>query len=166
MGKTGIRRFSGILAVLALVAVISAATGCGEGQPTFLSFTGKGSDSAKSMKPIVEKLKDRFKGKVIFVDINMDDPADKGEVEKYHVSMNPTFIILNAKGQVKETFMGAAQEDMLAMSIESFVPKEPGAPGTTPTQQGYPSAPYPSSPGSTQTVPVSPAPQPVPATVP
>ena len=166
MGTTKVRRFSVALATLALVAAVFAATGCGEGQPMLMSFTGKGSDSAKSMKLVVDKLKKKYKGKVVFIDVDMDDPASKGEIDKYHVTMNPTFIMLNTKGQVKETFMGAAQEEMLVRAIESYIPKESTSPGTSPTTPGYPSAPYQSTPGSTQTAPVSPVPQTPPGTVP
>ena len=159
MSRAGASRCCTALVVIALVAAVFAASGCGgEGQPTFLSFTGKGSDSAESMKPVIEKLRKKYADDVIFKDIDMDDPANKAEIEKYHVTMNPTFIVLNTKGQVKETYMGAAQEDMLARAIESFIPSKAEPAGTSPTTPGYPSAPNPSSPGVVETVPVNPAP--------
>jgi len=149
-----------LLALVLILCLVPALTGCGQSQPTFISFTGKGSASAKSMKTIVDKLKKKYKGQVIFVDVNLDDPASKAEIKKYSVSMNPTFIILNSDGQVKETFMGAAQEDMLAMSLESFIPQKANQAGKTSSPA---STPAPSSSPAQQTVPASPAPQSVPA---
>ena len=159
MSRAGASRYCTALVVIALAAAAFAATGCGgEGQPTFLSFTGKGSDSADSMKPVIVKLKKKYADEVIFREIDMDDPASKAEVEKYHVTMNPTFIVLNTKGQVKETYMGAAQEDMLDRAIASFIPGKAEPAGTTPTTPGYPSAPDSPSPGVVETVPVNPNP--------
>jgi hypothetical protein len=147
---------------LAIASVLLlAGAGCGgPGQPTFISFTGKGSQSAQSMKTIVDSLKKKFKGKVIFIDVNMDDPASKGEIDKYHVSMNPTFIILNSAGQVKETFMGAAQEDMLLMSLESFIPQKSTTTGSTPSSGAFPS-----SPSVTPGTPMNPVPESIPLPV-
>jgi len=141
---------------LLLVPLAMLFAGCGQGKPTVLVFTGKGSKSAEEMKPIVDKLKKKYKDTVVFEVISMDDPADKGEVDKYHVSMNPTVIIMNAQGKVKETFMGKAQEEMLTMAIESYIPgKKPVSSGPSPNAS-YPGPPLSSSPGQVQTIPVNP----------
>lgn len=150
-----------LLAGVLLASFLSALAGCGPGKPTFMSFMGKSSKSAEEMKPIVGKLKKKFKGKVAFVDVDMDDKENKGIIAEYHVSMNPTFIIKNAQGQIKETFMGAAQEEMLSMALEGFIPstsKPPSSatgamPQSTPVT---PSVPPPSS--SVQPVPSTPTP--------
>jgi thioredoxin-like negative regulator of GroEL len=148
--------FSLVLAVIFLTAFLSVLAGCGQSQPTFMSFMGNSSQSAREMKLIIDKLKKKYKGKVIFIDINMDDKNNKGTVDEYHVSMNPTFIIKNAKGETKETFMGAAQEEMLAMAIESFIPSKqtPTGSATNVMPQGT-ETPLSSS---VQTLPVTPTP--------
>jgi len=157
VGTAGRRAFAALAAVVFL-AVVLAAAGCGEGQVTFMSFTGKGSESVETMKPIIKNLKKKYSDDVVFRDIDMDDPASKAEVDKFHVTMNPTFIVLNSKGQVKETFMGAAQEEMLVRAIESYIPRKGDTPGTTPAAPSYPSAPYQPSPDGVETVPLNPAP--------
>jgi thioredoxin-like negative regulator of GroEL len=155
------RYFSLVLAGILLTAFLSALAGCGQSQPTFMSFMGNSSQSAKDMKPIIDKLKKKYKGKVIFIDVNMDDKKNKGRIDEYHVSMNPTFIMKNTKGQIKETFMGSAQEEMLAMAIESFIPskRKPSSSATNVMPQGTqipPGATQSSS--SVQTLPVTPTP--------
>lgn len=150
-----------VLAGILLTAFLSVLAGCGQSQPTFMSFMGNSSESAKEMKPIIDKLKKKYKGKVIFIDVNMDDEKNKGTVEEYHVSMNPTFIIKNTKGEIKETFMGAAQEEMLTMAIESSIPSKQIPPGSAtnvmpPGTEIPPGATPPSS--SVQTLPVTPTP--------
>lgn len=155
------RCFSLVLAGILLTAFLSALAGCGQSQPTFMSFMGNSSQSAKDMKPIIDKLKKKYKGKVIFINVNMDDKKNKGRIDEYHVSMNPTFIMKNTKGQIKETFMGSAQEEMLAMAIESFIPskRKPSSSTTNVMPQGTqipPGATQSSS--SVQTLPVTPTP--------
>jgi thioredoxin-like negative regulator of GroEL len=155
------RFFSLVLAGILLTASLSALAGCGQSQPTFMSFTGNSSQSAKSMKLIIDKLEKKYKGKVIFINVNMDDKKNKGTIDDYHVTMNPTFIIKNTKGQIKETFMGSAQEEMLAMAIESFIPskQKPSGSATNVMPQGTQVPPGSTqSSSSVQTVPVTPTP--------
>jgi thiol-disulfide isomerase/thioredoxin len=153
--KTRTARYGIAFALVVALAASIAVAGCsssgsggsgGSGKPTLISFIGSGSTSAESMKPIVEKLKAQFAGNVTFVDVNYS-PQDP-TVKKYKVTMNPTFIILNTDGQVKETFMGAADEQMLSSALQSFVP---GASKATSTPGGV------QVPGSAvQTIPVTP----------
>lgn len=153
--------FAGLAAIM-LISLLGLPCGCGgPGKPTLMSFTGKNNESAQKMKPIVDKLKKKYKDRVIFKDINMDDPKNKGIVNEYHVSMNPTFIILNTEGKVKETFMGAAQEEMLAMAVEGFIPegkKPPGssAPSAPGQNQPVPTPPPSTTPSTVQTIPAPP----------
>ncbi len=133
-----------LAAGILIAAALAALAGCGgSDQPKVMVFLGKSSKSYETMKPVVDKLQKDYEGKVTWVTVDYDDPANKAEMEKYHVSMNPTVIIFNSKGEIKETFMGAAREDMLSMSIDSYLPSsgtkqssQPGsvtAPGTTGT---------------------------------
>ena len=135
------------MAMLLCAAVLTGVVllaGCGgTGKPKVMVFLGKSSKSYDTMKSAIDNLQKKYKDKVTFVIVDYDDSKNKGEINKYHVSMNPTVLILNAKGQIKETFMGAAREDMLSMSIESFIP---GKRTTTSSQPGSTSAPVTPSP--------------------
>lgn len=121
------------LSCLAVAASLAAVVGCGgTGQPKVMVFLGKSSSSYEEMKPVVEKLEKEYGDKVIWVNVDYDDPANKGELEKYSVSMNPTVIIFNTEGKIKQTFMGAAREDMLSMAIDSYIPSKTPATGSAP----------------------------------
>ncbi len=120
---------SKIILIFLLVCAASfgmAISGCAKkpGKPTLISFTGKGKgqESAEKMKPIISKLKKKYRGKVIFRDVDMDDPANKDELKKYYVTMNPTFVVLDAEGKIKHTFLGAAHEEMLESAISGYLP--------------------------------------------
>ncbi len=156
----------GYAAVVAMVLIsipcLLLAAGCGSSSdmPTLISFMGESSESARNMKPIIDDLKEKFDGKVIFIDVDMDDPASEKKMEEYYVSMNPTFIVLNREGQVRETFMGSAQEEMLFRSLMAFLPPE-AAEGIAPDPAPVPgSVPDPDDP--VQVIPSEPVPVPVP----
>ena len=133
------------VAIAVGLAALAAGCGSGNGQPKVMVFLGKSSKSYDTMKPVVDNLQKKFKGKVTFVVVDYDDPKNKGEIDKYHISMNPTVIIFNKEGKIKETFMGAAREDMLSMSIESFIPGKKASTSTQPGTVTTPATPVPSS---------------------
>lgn len=140
------RSATAMLVCVAITAGLAAlAAGCGGGQPKVMVFLGKSSKSYDTMKPIVDSLQKKYKDKVNFVVVDYDDSKNKGEIDKYHVSMNPTVILFNKEGKIKETFMGAAREDMLSMSIESFMPGKKASTSTQPGTVTTPATPVPSS---------------------
>jgi thioredoxin-like negative regulator of GroEL len=147
-------RYAVVLGLVALLAVPSLlAAGCGEQQVKVMTFMGPSSKSYETMKTVIDGLKKKYKGKVVFVDVNYDDPENKGELEKYKISMNPTVIIFNTKGQIKQTYMGAAREDMLDGVIASFIPQKERPPTSSGTSSGpsvttTPATPYPSTQGT------------------
>ncbi|MBU4193494.1 MAG: hypothetical protein KKF66_00665, partial [Actinobacteria bacterium] len=89
---------------MALLASSLLATlgGCGgTGKVTVLCFSTEGNESAKEFKPVLDEAKKKYEDDVFFEDIDMDDPANKGKIEEYHVTMDPTYVIVNAEGKVK-----------------------------------------------------------------
>ena len=127
-----------IIITAVMLGLLMGLVGCGgQGKPEVMVFLGKSSKSYDTMKPVVDKLQKQFGKKVIWVNVDYDDPASKGEINKYHVSMNPTVILINSQGQIKETYMGSAREDMLSATIESFIPgtskKQTSQPGSVTT---------------------------------
>jgi len=149
---------AGALAAL-LFASLVLACGCGTtGHVTVLSFSSPNSKSGNEFKPDLEKLKKKYEDKgVVFKDINMNDPKNKGMVAQYHVTMDPTYIVLNAQGQVKEQFLGKPMSEMIESRISGLIPgKTPSAtPGSMPTTTPVP--PGTQEPAPTQTIPVTPS---------
>ncbi|MFH1149090.1 MAG: thioredoxin domain-containing protein [Actinomycetota bacterium] len=141
----------GLVVLLALPLVL--AVGCGEQQVKVMTFLGPSSKSYETMKTVLDSLKKKYKGKVVFVDVDYDDPNNKSELEKYHVSMNPTVLIFNTKGEIKQTYMGTAREDMIDGAIASFLPSEQKPPSSSATSSGpgvatTPATPYPPGQGT------------------
>lgn len=152
------------LVTLAAASVLVAAAGCGgSGKPAVVVFLGKSSKSYADTKAMVDEAKKKFGDKVVFEEFDYDSPSSKGAIAKYSVSMNPTIIIKNAQGAIKQTYMGKPMKDELLMTIESFIPGKKtsapsGAPGSMPGITTTPAAPFP--PGA------NPAPSSTPPTIP
>ncbi|MBU1671880.1 MAG: hypothetical protein KKF41_06675 [Actinobacteria bacterium] len=141
----------GLAVLLALPLVL--AVGCGEQQVKVMTFMGPSSKSYETMKTVMDNLKKKYKDKVVFVDVDYDDPNNKSELEKYHVSMNPTVLVFNTKGEIKQTYMGAAREDMIDGAIASYLPQEDRPPSSGPAGSGpgvttTPATPYPPTQGT------------------
>lgn len=120
-----INRYTARLAVsvcLTLLLAVLLAPGCGKGKPTVIVFLGKSSSSYEEMTGVINGLKKKYGDQVKWETYDYDSPASTGAIEKYKVSMNPTVIIKNVNGEIKQTYMGSAREDMLSGTIESFIP--------------------------------------------
>ena len=148
MVKLRIRCISlALLAAILAGAVSLMVSGCGESKVTVLSFYTENNESAKEFKEVLDKAKDEYKDDVVFKYYDMDDPANKGTIKKYKVNMDPTFIILNTKGEIKQSYMGKPHEQMFMSAIGGLIPskekvKTPGStPGPTMSQPAPSSVP-------------------------
>jgi thiol-disulfide isomerase/thioredoxin len=117
------------IAAVALVTVTASllAAGCGGPvTPKLMVFLGKSSKSYSTTKPIVEQVEKKYRGKIVFENIDYDNPSNKGIIKKYSVTMNPTFLMFNAEGEIREQYLGSVDEETLASVVQSYVPV-PGA---------------------------------------
>ncbi|PKQ28314.1 MAG: hypothetical protein CVT63_03535 [Candidatus Anoxymicrobium japonicum] len=148
-----------VICVFALTG-IATLSGCGQGKPRVITFLGKSSKSYTDTKAMIDKAKKKFGDKIIWENYDYDSPSSKSAIDKYTVSMNPTVIITNSKGQIKQTFMGKPMEDQLLMTIESFIPQKSAqatTPSSAPNSTTVPGTPYP--PGATPGATPQPLPQ-------
>jgi hypothetical protein len=160
--KSGKTMLVTALCLALLAASLGALAGCGQGKPQVIVFLGKSSKSYADTRAMVDKAKKQFGDKVIWVEYDYDSPTSKSAIDKYHVSMDPTIIITNAAGQIKQTFMGKPMEDELLMTIQSFIPQKAGqttTPTSSPNITTVPGTPFPPGSGpqsSPTTVPIVP----------
>jgi hypothetical protein len=159
------RKSAALLVILCLVvsaASFAVLAGCSQGKPQVIVFLGKSRKSYTDVNAMVAKAKKKFDAKVTWKVYDYDSASSASAKKKYYVSMNPTIIITNAQGQIKQTYMGKPMEEELLMTIESFIPSSGGkttTPTSVPNSTKIPGTPYPagSTPGTgpvqIQTVP-------------
>jgi thiol-disulfide isomerase/thioredoxin len=120
---------------LLLIAVAAASlAGCGEnGKVTVLIFYTEGNASAEEFKTTLDEAEKKYEGEVVFEYVDLDDPENKARIEEYlgENPMDPTYVILNTEGKVKQTFMGKPHEQMFMSAIEGLIPRDGEAPVTT-----------------------------------
>jgi hypothetical protein len=158
-----VKRISALLMTILFLALLAGSlavlAGCSSGKPEVVVFLGKSSKSYADVKAMVDEAQKKFGKKVTFVIYDYDSPSSASAKKQYYVSMNPTVIIKNAQGQIKQTYMGKPMKDDLLSTIESFIPGAAGktsTPGSTPNSTTIPGSPYPqgSTPGGAAPVPV------------
>ena len=83
--------------------------------PVFVDFYADWCGPCKMMAPIVEKLAEKYDGKVKVGKCNIDE--ENGLAGRYNVMSIPTMMIF-VKGEVKETIIGAVSQKELEEKIE------------------------------------------------
>lgn len=161
------KRISSVLIVMLCLAFLAGSialiAGCSSGKPEVVVFLGKSSKSYADVKAMVDEAQKKFGKKVTFVIYDYDSPSSASAKKQYFVSMDPTIILKNAQGQIKQTYMGKPMKDDFLSNIQSFIPGAAGktsTPSSTPNSTTIPGSPVPqgSTPGAT--------PAPVPLTTP
>ncbi len=76
------------------------------GPVTFIDFYAEWCTVCKQTTPLVHRLREEFKDRVIFVSYDVDASASRDIVRQYRVTGVPTFVILDGKQQVISRFSG------------------------------------------------------------
>lgn len=121
-----------------LFTLLLAAAGCGgeSGKVKVMAFIGESSPSAADTQAMIDTIKKDYKDKVIVEEIDYDNPENKDLLEEYHITMNPTVIVFNTEGKIKQQFLGKPMEQELMNSIEAYLPGDSRSASTTPSTPG------------------------------
>lgn len=91
-------------------------------KPKVLEFYAAWCEPCKQLKPIMEKAKSDYAGKVDFVSYNIDDPKSERIVDDYEVSLIPTLIFLDGSNQVITYSIGYSGENGLKAGMKKILP--------------------------------------------
>lgn len=94
-------------------------------RPVFVDFYATWCGPCKAMEPVVERLAERYDGRVEFVKINIDHSSDIALA--HGVRGVPTFLLF-AGGHAAERVSGVTGEKALAELIQPHIEQAAGAP--------------------------------------
>lgn len=73
------------------------------------------------MAPIVDRLKQKYRGQVTIEVMNIDNSPGKEESQKYNVSAIPTFVFFDKNGNQVDTVTGGMDETTFEAKIKSLL---------------------------------------------
>lgn len=86
--------------------------------PVLVDFYADWCGPCKMMAPIVEKLSEKYEGRMKIGKCNIDE---EGELARRYKVMSIPTIIIFVKGEVKETIIGAVSQNELEEKIEKVL---------------------------------------------
>lgn len=73
------------------------------------------------MKPVVDRLKNEYEGKVEFKLYDVDkDKEGQALMQQYNAQYVPTFVFLNSDGSTAVTKVGEIKEDEMRAALDSL----------------------------------------------
>jgi len=76
------------------------------------------------MAPIVDGLSDEFDGQVKVLQLNVADQANEELQARYNVRGHPSFVMLDADGQVAQRTFGPQAESVLRQALKQLAQSE------------------------------------------
>jgi len=87
-----------------------------DGTPAWVLIHSTHCVACIEMEKVYEDLELEFRDKVVFINVNCDDPAEQELMDRFELRLIPTSVLINARGEVVEKRVGAiAVEEMRAI---------------------------------------------------
>ena len=107
------------LASLSSPAIPASATVISK--PKILDFFADWCAPCQKLKPIIEKARAKYKGKVEFLTVDINNPAASELMKQYNVSSVPTLIFLDSKGNLVSFSSGYTGSESVHWGIKQLL---------------------------------------------
>jgi len=95
-----------------------------DGKPAWLLFHSKTCQPCIEMEKVFTTLRPEFEGKVTFIDINVNDPAEQDLCTEYKIQYIPTTYILDSSGNITFDYVGVIQVDDMRAKLKALAVEE------------------------------------------
>ena len=89
-------------------------------KPTFLEFYAEWCEVCKEMAPKVADIKEKYEKDINFVFLNVDNPKWEKYIRDFNVNGIPQLNLLDEDANLKFTFIGKQEENMIKESLENL----------------------------------------------
>ena len=116
------------LVISAMISTMIATFGCTsstdaseevDGKPVVIDFWRPGCPPCDVMEPIVEQLKEEYGDQVDFKAYNTLE--ERGKVDQYGIAAVPTFLFINASGEIVDKVVGQTDIETMRSKIEALL---------------------------------------------
>lgn len=135
----------GVISVLAIIGVVAYGLISGggvqtseaanfaynDGNVTLLMFEASWCTFCKQQKPIVSALSDEYRGDVYVEHIDIDNPSNRGLVNRFGARSVPLIVIMNDRGETVATFRGLTPARSLRPALERALRQSTGTAAVT-----------------------------------
>jgi thiol-disulfide isomerase/thioredoxin len=108
------------------------------GKPSLVEFYAEWCTSCNSMAPTIAAMEEKYRGKINFVALNVDNEKWVPEAERYQVSGIPHYVFIDANGKILGNLIGEQTNkifdtNLKALSGGKAIPYAQAQPGQTST---------------------------------
>ncbi|HOB12294.1 MAG TPA: thioredoxin family protein [Syntrophomonadaceae bacterium] len=96
-----------------------------EGQPAWLFFRTSTCTACVELKESFDRLQPEYQGRVVFIDINLDDEDNQQLGRKYRIGYVPQSFIINSAGKTTYQMVGNIPEDELRHELDQVAAPKP-----------------------------------------
>ena len=89
-------------------------------KPTFLEFYAEWCEICKEMAPKISEIKQEYESDINFVFLNVDNPKWEPLIKKFEVNGIPQVNLFDSEANLKNTFVGRQDEDIIKQLIENL----------------------------------------------
>lgn len=101
--------------------VAAPAKAVSTGRPSVIDFFAVWCVPCKKFEPTFNKVAGDYKGKVDFLHVDVDDPKQKKLVDKYKITVMPTFVFRDATGKARLINEGVMKESDFIGEVDKLL---------------------------------------------
>ncbi len=91
------------------------------GKPHYIRFTATWCQPCRQMRPAVRAMQEKYRGRVNFWDVDVDNAASRSLIRRYNVQFIPYTVLLDARGRTFRILEGLRTREELDGAIQALL---------------------------------------------